>query len=96
MTTAELILAAADTVGESLVWDDRRNLLAWVDIIGRRIHRLDPQTGAHEVWPTPGRVTSIGLRGDGGAIVGLDGVACGTGAGVPHALRGRLDLPATA
>ena len=72
MKNAELILAAADTVGESLVWDDRRNLLAWVDIIGRRIHRLDPATGAHEVWPTPGRVTSIGPREDGGAIVGLE------------------------
>lgn len=72
MKNAELILAAEDTVGESLVWDDRRNILAWVDIIGRRIHRLDPATGAHEVWPTPGRVTSIGLREDGGAIVGLE------------------------
>lgn len=72
MTNAELVFAAADIVGESLVWDDRRQRLAWVDIIGRRIHRLDPASGAHEVWPTPGLVTSIGLRDDGGAIVGLE------------------------
>lgn len=70
--TARLILPSADVVGESLVWDDARACLVWVDIIGRRIHRLDPQTGAHETWPTPGRVTSIGLRKDGGAIVGLE------------------------
>ncbi len=69
---AELVFAAADIVGESLIWDDRRARLAWVDIIGRRIHHLDPATGAHEVWPTPGRVTSIGLREDGGAVVGLE------------------------
>lgn len=70
--SARLILSAADVVGESLVWDEARGCLVWVDIIGRRIHRLDPASGAHEVWPTPGRVTSIGLRADGGAIVGLE------------------------
>ena len=43
----------------------------WVDIIGRKIHRLDPLTADHETWDTPDLVTSIGLRQDGGAIVGL-------------------------
>jgi sugar lactone lactonase YvrE len=70
--TAQLIFPAADIVGESLVWDDARACLVWVDIIGRRIHRLYPATGEHETWSTPGRVTSIGLRKDGGAIVGLE------------------------
>ena len=69
---ADLVFDAQDIVGESLVWDDVRRRLAWVDIIGRRIHRLDPATGRHETWETPGRVTSIGLRDDGGAIVGLE------------------------
>ena len=69
---ARLVFDAQDIVGESLVWDDRRGRLVWVDIIGRRIHALDPATGAHEVWETPGRVTSIGLCEDGGAIVGLE------------------------
>ena len=69
---AELIFDARNTVGESLVWDDRQARLVWVDIIGRRIHALDPETGRHESWETPGRVTSIGLREDGGAIVGLE------------------------
>jgi sugar lactone lactonase YvrE len=70
-THATLIFDARDVVGESLVWDDRSGRLAWVDIIGRRIHRLDPLTGSHESWPTPDIVTSIGLRADGGAILGL-------------------------
>jgi sugar lactone lactonase YvrE len=70
--TSEMVLAAADIVGESLIWDDRRNRLVWVDIIGRRIHALDPATGAHRLWNTPGRVTSIGLRADGGAILGFE------------------------
>ncbi|KAA3450799.1 gluconolactonase [Mesorhizobium sp. SARCC-RB16n] len=68
---AALIFEARDVVGESLIWDDRRGRLVWVDIIGRRIHRLDPSTGGHESWSTPDLVTSVGLRRDGGAIVGL-------------------------
>lgn len=68
---AGLIFDARDVVGESLVWDERRERLVWVDIIGRRIHRLDPLSGAHESWQTPDLVTSVGLRNDGGAIVGL-------------------------
>ncbi|TPI37355.1 SMP-30/gluconolactonase/LRE family protein [Mesorhizobium sp. B3-1-6] len=70
-TEAGLIFDARDVVGESLVWDDRCGRLVWVDIIGRRIHRLNPSTGAHENWPTDDLVTSVGLRADGGAVVGL-------------------------
>ncbi len=69
---ARLAFEAQDVVGESILWDDRRARLIWVDIIGQRIHALDPESGAHLLWKTPGRVTSIGLRQDGGAIVGLE------------------------
>jgi sugar lactone lactonase YvrE len=70
-TTAALIFPAQNIVGESLVWDDRAARLVWVDIIGRKIHRLDPETRAQESWDMPDLVTSIGLTKDGGAIVGL-------------------------
>lgn len=70
-TTASPFLDARDTVGESIVWDDRSRRLVWVDIIGKRIHRLDPADGTHELWQAPDFPTSIGLRNDGGAIVGL-------------------------
>lgn len=72
----ELVLAADDSVGESAVWDDRRHRLIWVDITGRRIHAFDPATGRHQLWPVTGRPTSIGLRADGGAIVGLERHVC--------------------
>lgn len=67
--TATLIFDAQDIVGESLLWDDRQGCLVWVDIIGRRVHALDPATGAHRLWPMPFRPTSIALRADGGALV---------------------------
>lgn len=72
----KLVLAAQDVVGESAVWDDRRGRLVWVDIIGRRIHALDPANGSHEVWRLGGRPTSIGLRADSGAIVGMERQIC--------------------
>jgi sugar lactone lactonase YvrE len=60
-----------DLLGESIVYDDRRNALAWVDIPGKRIHRLWLDDQRHETWAAPELATSIGLRKDGGAIVGL-------------------------
>lgn len=66
---AKLIFPAKNIVGESLVWDTIRNRLLWVDIVGKTIHALDPETGEHQVWRTPEFVTSLGLRKDGGAVV---------------------------
>jgi len=69
--TATQVFDAGDIVGESLVYDDRLNALLWVDIGGKRIHRLYLGDRHHETWPAPDFPTSIGLRSDGGAIVGL-------------------------
>ncbi len=69
--TAELIYPAKNIVGESLIWDVLEQRLLWVDIVGKSIHALDPQTGVHRNWSTPDFVTSIGLRKDGGAVVAL-------------------------
>lgn len=65
------VMSLGDIVGESAVWSVARQSLLWVDIVGRRIHEFEPATGAHRGWPTPDLVTSIGLRRDGGAVVGL-------------------------
>jgi sugar lactone lactonase YvrE len=74
--SGNLVLAAEDVVGESIVWDAARARLVWVDIIGRRIHALDPATGAHQIWPIAGRPTSIGLCANGGAIMGMERHIC--------------------
>lgn len=76
MTAVRQVLAAGNVVGESLVWDDRRGRLVWVDILGRSVQALDPATGAHRVWHLRGRPTSIGLRADGGAILGMERHIC--------------------
>jgi len=69
--TAERLLKCACIVGESLIWDDRAGLLIWVDMLSHKIHMLDPSTHTHQHFDTPGMVTSIGMRKDGGYVVGL-------------------------
>ena len=71
MPKPRLVFNTQDIVGESLTYDDRRDALIWVDIGGKRIHRLWLADLRHELWPTPDFPTSIGLRADGGAVVGL-------------------------
>jgi len=67
--TVEMIVAAENIVGESAVWDARRQSLYWVDIIGRRVLALRAD-GSVDGWDMPGIVTSIGLCADGRAIMG--------------------------
>ena len=71
MTRIKRLIACGDIVGESAVWCSRTGRLLWVDIVGCRIHALTLASGEHQTWATPDLVTSIGLRKDGGAIVGL-------------------------
>lgn len=73
---AELVFDARDIVGESIIWSSAEKALYWVDIGARRIHRLEPASGRHDLWPTPTIVTSIGMRSDGGFIVGMQREVC--------------------
>lgn len=70
--TAEHLLACNCIVGESLIWDDRASRLLWVDMLGHKIHMLDPVTDTHDHFKTPGMVTSVGMCAGGGYIVGLE------------------------
>lgn len=67
----EIVRWAEDIVGESPVWSEREQALYWVDIGGKRLHRLHPASGQHHTTAAPDFVTSIGLRAAGGMIVGL-------------------------
>jgi sugar lactone lactonase YvrE len=60
--TAKVILEAADIVGESIVYDDRREALLWVDIVGKRIHRLSLSDHRHELWRAPDFPGEITVR----------------------------------
>ncbi|MEK7948762.1 SMP-30/gluconolactonase/LRE family protein [Pigmentiphaga sp. YJ18] len=63
--------AGQDILGESIVWDHRHQKLWWVDGIGQFIHRLDPASGDKQSWKLHEEVGSIGLRAQGGLVVGM-------------------------
>lgn len=73
---ANILFEARDIVGESIIWSEAEKALYWVDIGGKRIHRLEIATHRHDSWPTPDLPTSIGLRKDGGFILGLRQSVC--------------------
>jgi sugar lactone lactonase YvrE len=58
-------------VGESPVWDDRRNLLLFVDIPAPALFAYDPATAGLRRWEMPAPIGSFGLCEDGRAIVAL-------------------------
>jgi L-arabinonolactonase len=65
------ILDAKAELGEGTLWDPEAQVLWWVDIWGKAIHRTDPETGEDEVFRAPKYVGCLGLRGKGGLVVTL-------------------------
>jgi sugar lactone lactonase YvrE len=62
-------------LGESPIWDERRGILSWIDITGRRLHQRDV-AGAIRTVTLSGTVTAIGPA-TGGLLIGAseDGFA---------------------
>lgn len=55
--TAELVVACGTSLGESPIWDERRQLLLWIDITDSRFWQLDPAETEEEKrvksWDVP-------------------------------------------
>ena len=50
-----------DILGECPTWDDRAQVLWWVDIRRPAIRRLDPVTGRFDSWDMPEMVGALAL-----------------------------------
>jgi sugar lactone lactonase YvrE len=78
MPAPELDVAqrAGATLGEGPTWDAAAGRLIWIDILERRVHRLDPSSGQDEVLQTSQHVGAAKPRAGGGLVLNLrDGVA---------------------
>jgi sugar lactone lactonase YvrE len=60
-------------IGEGPVWDAEMQALFWIDILGKRVHRLTPTTGAVRSWDVPDIIGSMAISAGGNAIVALAG-----------------------
>ncbi|MBP0597839.1 SMP-30/gluconolactonase/LRE family protein [Herbaspirillum sp. LeCh32-8] len=65
------VLDARAQLGECPRWDERRQVLYWVDILGQALHRFDPATGSDVTFALPEAIGCFALAEDGGFIAGL-------------------------
>ena len=81
LQTAEPVLAVGAELGEGPVWDERRQSLLFVDIMGRRVHWFNPETGRHDSFTTEASPGTVGLCEDGGLVIALHDrfTVCGPG-----------------
>jgi len=71
-TLAATLVHEHDSIlGESPLWEEREQVLYWVDIDRGQIHRFDPATQKNTTHTLNTKVTSVGRRASGGLIVSL-------------------------
>jgi L-arabinonolactonase len=69
------VATVACRLGKGPVWDARDQVLWFVDIFGRQVHRHSPSEGATRSWRMPANVGAVTPCRDSGALVALtDGV----------------------
>lgn len=61
MKEAKSLVASQCALGEGPIWDDFRNRIFWVDILGKAVHWADQQGSDHQVFRTPDYVSNIFL-----------------------------------
>ncbi|MEO8627211.1 MAG: SMP-30/gluconolactonase/LRE family protein [Betaproteobacteria bacterium] len=71
MSDVRVVVASADLIGESPVWDAREQALYWVDVEGRRVQRWQANTNVVTGIPMPEPTGCIGLREGGGLIAAM-------------------------
>lgn len=58
-------------LGECPLWHPEEAALYWIDIPGRAVHRLRPDSGAHASWAMPSEPGCIARCASGGLVVAL-------------------------
>ncbi|MGK6324964.1 SMP-30/gluconolactonase/LRE family protein [Sphingomonas sp. DT-51] len=71
MTDVTTLWRGGAMLGEGPAWDPSRNVLWFVDIKRRRVHRYDPATGEVAHWEAPAQVGWVLPADDGALIAGL-------------------------
>lgn len=89
----EVAVATPAELAEGPLWDDREQVLRWVDIEVGELHRLDPHTGADHAVSLGLPVGAVALADNGGLVVaaglGLAAYTDGALDWIAHVCRGR-------
>ncbi len=69
---AKSLVTSQNQIGEGPIWSVDEQALYWVDIYGKLIERLDPETGQHRTFRLPCLVGAAVLRQKGGFVLAAD------------------------
>jgi sugar lactone lactonase YvrE len=72
MQSAELIVDARNSVGESPVWQPADNALYWVDITQKKLYQWSAATEQVRSWTAPEMIGCIATHSAGGWIAGME------------------------
>ncbi len=72
MLNIEFIGEQRDRLGESPLWDERRQALYWIDSKRCLVHRLTPATGERQQWTLPSEIGSLALCESGRLLAALE------------------------
>lgn len=72
MTSLRCAAVCADRLGEGPCWSPADGRLFWFDILGRRLHWLDPETGLKGQWSLPLRASAAAPRTAGGLLAATE------------------------
>jgi len=66
VSQVEHVLAVQNEMGDCPIWNSAEQVLYWVNIEGRTVHRFDPATNEHQIYEPDFPITAFGLRQAGG------------------------------
>ncbi len=69
MTAVDIAVSHPSLLGECPLWSPAEELLYWIDIEGRQIHRYNPATGGNDTTSVPARPGSIVLTEEPGVLL---------------------------
>ncbi len=69
MARVTCVLDSRSFLGEGPLWDPREQVLWWVDIKNRLVHRTDPAAGVTAQWSAPEDLGCLAVRARGGLVV---------------------------
>ena len=68
----ELVTDVKAILAEGPCWDADKQLLYWVDIIGKKVHIYDPESKTDKSVSVPGRVGTVVPRKSGGFVIAME------------------------
>ncbi|NRA37899.1 MAG: SMP-30/gluconolactonase/LRE family protein, partial [Planctomycetes bacterium] len=72
MSEVKAVIDFQARLGEGPMWHEKEQVLYWVDIDEKKVHRYDPVTGNNRTQELPERVGTIAPRANGEIIVALE------------------------